>query len=154
MKKLIAGLSLFALAACGSATDSVTFTAPPGYVSKASLGPFMQIWGGKTPHDVLILMALPVAGDLNKAMDQSSVKGADFKPAQRLTICDNQPAIFAEGHGEMNTGGSSDKTTQKSEIEIIATQVKGKTYLAMYGRPLNAPADPAAEKAIKNVCPK
>lgn len=154
MKKLIAGVSLLALAACGSATDSVTFTAPPEYTSKASLGPFMQMWQGKTPHDVIILMALPVAGDLNKAMDQSSVKGADFKEAQKISICDNQPAIFAEGRGDMNTGSSSDKDTKKSDIEIIATQVKGKTYLAMYGRPLNAPADPAAEKAIKNVCPK
>lgn len=158
MKKLFAGVCLLALSACGSATDSVTFTAPPGYTSKASLGPFMQIWGGKTEHDVLILLALPVAGDLNKAIDQGQIKSAQFEATQKITICDNQPAIFAQGRGEMSTtaGSSTASTSMKepSAIEIIATQVKGKTYLAMYGRPLKSPADPAAEKAIKNVCPK
>jgi hypothetical protein len=159
MKKLFAGACLLALVACGSATDSVTFTAPASYTSKASLGPFMQIWGGKTEHDVLILLALPVAGDLNKAIDQSQVKGAEFDKTQKITICGNQTAIFAQGHGEMNTTDSSSSTSstsskEPSAIEIIATEVKGKTYLAMYGRPLKAPADPEAEKAIKNVCPK
>jgi hypothetical protein len=160
MKKLIAGVSFLALAACGSATDSVTFSVPPGYESKASLGPFMQIWGGKDPRDVLILLALPVTGDLNKAINQSQTKGASFDATQKITICDNQPAIFAKGTGQMTTdspqssGTAGAKKTEPSALEVIATQVKGKTYVAMYGRPLKAPVNPAAEKAIKNVCPK
>ena len=155
MKKMFAGVCLLALVACGSATDSVTFTAPSSYTSKASLGPFMQIWGGKTEHDVLILLALPVAGVLNKAIDQGQIKSAQLDTTQKITICDNQPAIFAVGKGEMSTGDSSSTSNKEpSALEIIATQVKGKTYLAMYGRPLKSPADPAAEKAIKNVCPK
>jgi hypothetical protein len=146
---LAASIAALALSACGSATDAVSFTAPPSFHTKASLGPFMQMWQGKDEHEVLILMALPVQGDLNKAMSQSDLKDAD---AQKITICGNQPAMFAQGEGHSRTGSSS--STETSKIEVVATVVRGKTYLAMYTRPLKAPADPAAEKAIKDVCPK
>lgn len=153
---VLATASLTALAACGSATDSITFTAPDGFVSKASLGPFMQIWTGtKDEHQVLMLLALPVKTDLNKAISQAQIKGGSMEEGKPITICGNQVAFYAEGTGEASTGDSSSTKNQKpSKIEILATEVKGKTYVAMYARPLTAPADPAADKAIHNVCPK
>lgn len=144
-----AAIAAIALSACGSATDAVSFNPPPSFHSKASFGPFMQMWQGKDEHEILMLMALPVQGDLNKAMGQSDLKDAN---AQKITICGSQPAMFAEGQGRSRTDGSSG--TAQSKIEVVATVVRGKTYLAMYARPLHAPADPAAEKAIKDVCPK
>ncbi len=147
-----AAIAAIALTACGSATDAVTFTAPSSFHSKASLGPFMQMWQGKDGRELLILMALPMQGDLNKAMSQSDLKDAD---AQKITICGNQPAMFAQGVGHGHVGVStSNTTTEPSKIEVVATVVRGKTYLAMSSRPLKAPADPAAEKAIKDVCPR
>jgi hypothetical protein len=147
-------IAAFTLSACGSATDAVSFTAPPGFHTKASLGPFMQMWQGKDERELLILMALPVQGDLNKAMSESDLKDAD---AKKITICGDQAAMFAQGvgHGHVGISGTTASTsTEPTNIEVIATVVRGKTYLAMYSRPLKAPADPAAEKAIKDVCPK
>lgn len=154
---VLATASLIALAACGSATDSITFTAPAGYETKASLGPFMQIWANtKDEHSVLVLIALPVKSNLQEAMGKAQIQDGSLSEAKPITICGNQAAFYAEGTGKVTTTGDSSgtKTAKPSKIEILATEVKGKTYLAMYGRPLSAPVDPAADKAVHNVCPK
>ncbi|HET9031126.1 MAG TPA: hypothetical protein VFN49_13220 [Candidatus Aquilonibacter sp.] len=153
MKARLGLLAVFVLAltACGHATDSVTFTAPPAFHEKASFGPFMQIWEGE-PHTVLMLMALPVAADLNKAMDQANLKDAKVQKNEHIKICGgSQDAVFAQLEGETTTGSSS---SGPSEIEFLATNVAGKTYMAMYARPLHTAPDSAAEAAIRNVCPK
>ena len=154
MKTRIVALAgaVAALTGCGSATDAVTFTAPPSFHEKASVGPFMQVWES-APHTALVLMSLPVAMNLDKAMDQADLKDATVRKRERTTICGNQQAVFIDAQGQMNAGNESG-TGRPSEIEFIATNVKGKTYLAFYGRPLHSPADPAAQAAIRNVCPK
>ena len=146
---LIAG-GVALLTACGSATDAITFSAPAAFHAKASIGPFMQLWES-APHNVIILMSLPTQLDLKRAMEQADLKGARVEKNERIKICGSQPAVFAQVQGETNTGSEN---SQPSEVEFLATNVKGKTYMAMYARPLHSAADPAAEAAIRNLCPK
>ncbi len=141
------------VAACGSASDSVTFQAPPSYHAKASFGPFMQLWS-REPHTVLVLFSLPVQMDLNKAMTRADFKDAHIQKKEKIKICDGaQDAIFAMLEGQAKTD-PGEQVSEPSEIQFLATDVRGKTYMAMYARPLHSPADPAAETAIRNVCPK
>ncbi|HEX8806471.1 MAG TPA: hypothetical protein VF741_05960, partial [Candidatus Aquilonibacter sp.] len=56
--------------------------------------------------------------------------------------------------GESQESGSAGGVGGKQHIDVIATHLNGKTYLAMYLRPQGAPEDPAAEAAIHGVCPK
>lgn len=137
------------LTACGSATDAITFTAPPSFHPKASVGPFMQIWEAK-PHAAIVLMSLPVELDLDKAMDQADIKDARIEKRERITICGAQSAVFAKGQGQESDASENGP----SEVQFLATNVKGKTYMAIYARPLHSAADPAAEAAIRNLCAK
>jgi hypothetical protein len=141
---------LCALAACGSASDSTTFAVPPGYVQQASLGPFFQMW--KNDKSVIGLMALPVKADLHTAVSQTSLKDATVTSQKDITICNGQPAVLMDAQGNVNVG--DEKNPEHGRAEVIATEVAGKTYIAMYIRPMTASADPAADAAIRNVCPK
>jgi hypothetical protein len=153
IRPFFAAVAVAVLAGCGSASDAVTFEPPPAYHSKASFGPFMQLWEG-SPHTVIMLMSLPVQADLNKAMDQANLKGAKVNKEARIKICGgSQDAIYAELESDATKSGNSE-ISGPSQIEFLATDVKGKTYMAMYARPLHNAADPAAEAAIRNVCPK
>ncbi|HUA08191.1 MAG TPA: hypothetical protein VMA98_02885 [Candidatus Acidoferrales bacterium] len=144
-----------ALAGCGSATDAVTFKAPPNYTASVSVGPFMQLWRG--PQDnALMLMALPTKTDLKNLSAESNVKDAQVLEASSTHICGNQPAYYFSvvGEHEEPGSGSSGSTQEKRQIDMIATYAGSKTYLAMYIRPVGSPADPAAEAAIHNICPR
>ena len=144
----------FALDGCGSATDAVTFKAPANYASAAQLGPFMQIWKGPRDNS-LMLMALPTKVDLDKAMTSSNVKDAHVLKQSSIQICGNQPAYVVSmiGSGE-SLGSSPGVTREKRQVDLLATDVGGKTYMAIYARPVGTPADSAAEDAIRNVCSK
>ena len=148
---VLAFAALSLLAACGSATDSLTFQAPPSYHEKGSVGPFMKIWEG-APHNAIIVMSLPVQIDLDKAMSQAQLKNAEVEKRENLTICNGQRAVYALMRGEANTGDQS--SSEPAEIQFVATDVNGKTVMAMYARPLKSPADAEASAAIKNLCPK
>ncbi len=140
------------LPACGSATDAVTFQAPPSFRSKASFGPFMQVWAA-APHNNIVLISMPAQIDWNKTLTQADLNDARLQKKERIKVCNGtQDALFVELQGE--TKVDNDAASQPSEIEFLATDVRGKTYMAMYARPLHSPADPAAETAIRNVCPK
>jgi hypothetical protein len=141
------------VAGCGSASDSVTFQAPSSYHSKASIGPFMQVWS-REPHTALVLISLPVQTDLDQAMSRADVGDARVQKKERIKICNGtQGAILAQLEGNAKTD-PNESDTQPSEIQFLATNVRGKTYMAMYARPLHSTADPTAEAAIRNVCPK
>jgi hypothetical protein len=152
LRRTFALIALAALAACGSASDSVTFAAPPGYTQAASIGPFVQVWMTADKESLITLVALPVKADLDKAMSQADIKDAEVKAQRNIKICGSQPALFADILGvSKSTGG---EVPHKMRIEFIATNANGKTYMAMYMRPLAAVANPAAEAAIQNICPK
>jgi hypothetical protein len=139
------------LAGCGHVSDNITFQAPANFHSKASLGPFMQVWES-TPDSGIVLIALPVATDLNTSMSQANLKDAKVEKRSDISICHGQKAVYMELQGESNAGGQ--KSSHPSEIQFVATNAPGKTVMAMYMRPLHTPPDPAAATAIKNLCPK
>lgn len=113
----------------------------------------MQVWE-REPHTVLVLTSLPVQTDLSKVLSQADLKDAHLQRKELIKICNGaQDALFAMGEGESKVE-PADSISEPSEVEFLATDVRGKTYLAMYARPLHSPADPAAQAAIRNVCPK
>lgn len=145
--------SIALLAACGTASDALNFHVPPGYEQKASFGPFMQMWMTADKQNIMMLLALPAKVDLDKSMSQSDIQDADVKAKRNIKICGDQQAVFADIVGESKSvsGGA---TPRKMRIEFIATNVNDKTYMAMYMRPVNAPVDPAADRAVHDLCPK
>lgn len=144
---------LTALTACGSASDAVTFTAPPGYVQKAAIGPFVQVWTAAASDSAIVLTALPTKMDLKEAVTGAGVKDAQIVDQKMISICNHQDALYADMLGGHLTTGSGEPATPK-RIELLATVAGGKSYVVVYARPVKAPADPAAEGAIKNICPK
>jgi hypothetical protein len=120
----------------------------------------MQLWKGPN-ETALMLMALPTQVDLNKAVTSTDIKDAEVQKTSKVQICGDQPAIYVSMIGTESTSftGSSapsgtSATEEKHQIDLLATNARGKTYMAMYIRPVGTPADPAAEGAIHNVCPK
>jgi hypothetical protein len=151
-RRWFAGLvSVAALAGCGSATDAVTFKAPAGFTSTVSVGPFMQMWSGPK-ETALMLLSLPKKIDLDQAVSNTNVQDAQVEKQSKINICDNQPALFISMIGSSHEASSGNAS--KRQIDLIATVVNDKTYMGMYMRPVGAPADPAAESAIKNICPR
>lgn len=142
---------------CGSATDAVTFKAPANYTSAAQIGPFMQLWRGPN-HNSLALMAFPAKIDLDKATTNSNIKNAQVVKQSTIRICGSQTAYYVSMIGNEATAGAGTSSPgaadEKRQIDLLATDVDGKTYMAMYIRPLGTTADKAAEDAIHNVCSK
>ncbi len=146
-----------ALAGCGSATDATSFTAPPGYTTAVSIGPFAQVWRGpKGTRSGIVLTALPGVVAFNNITESSNIKDAEILKDQNVKICANQDAYYLSMIGESpeTESGSAGGAGGKQRIDVIATHLNGKTYLAMYVRPMGAPEDPAAESAIHGICPK
>ncbi len=143
------------LAGCGSATDATSFTAPSGYTTAVSIGPFAQVWRGPN-HAGVVLMALPTEIEFKDIVSNSDVKNAQVLKAQPVKICGSQDAYYYSMIGETHEAGTSapDAPAAKQKIDVIATHLDGKTYMAMYIRPVGTADDPAAETAIKGVCPK
>jgi hypothetical protein len=145
------------LTGCGSATDAVTFKAPANYTAAAQIGPFMQLWRGPN-HNSLALMAFPAKIDLDKATTNSDIKNAQVVKHSTIQICGNQSAYYVSMIGEHDVPGTASpgaaSTEEKRQIDLLATDVGGKTYMAMYIRPIGTAADDAAEDAIRNVCSK
>jgi hypothetical protein len=146
---------LAALAGCGSATDATSFTAPPGYTTAVSIGPFARVWRGPN-HGGIVLMVLPTQIEYKDIVINSDVKDAQVLKAQGIKICGNQDAYYYLMIGESHQGGTnaSGEPAPKEKIDVVATHLGGKTYMAMYVRPIGTGDDTAAETAIRGVCPK
>jgi hypothetical protein len=154
---LMAGSTAVLLAGCGSATDATSFTAPPGYTTAVSIGPFAQVWRGpKGTRSGIVLTALPTEIAFTKITESSNIKDAQILKDQAVKICGNQDAYYLSMLGESaeTDAGSAGGAGGKQRIDVVATHLNGKTYLAMYVRPQGAAEDPAAETAIHGVCPK
>lgn len=151
---MLVGLAAAALlAGCGSPTQGITFHAPAGYVSAVSFGPFMQAWSGPR-HQTLLLMVLPRQISLNETLANSTLQDVDVKTKKRIAICGDQPAIYASMVGTPSHGGTPGAGHERLDrIEFVATNLSGKTYMAMYLRPIAAAADPLVHDAILHICP-
>jgi hypothetical protein len=158
MHRLLMGVAaIVVLAACGSATDATTFTAPPGYTTAVSVGPFAQIWRGANTRSAIILMALPTEIDYKDITHESNVKDAEIIKQGPIQICGKQDAHYYAMVGDVeveNRASPPPDVPKQQQIDVVATHLNGKTYLAMYARPKGTAEDSAAEEAIHNVCPK
>ena len=63
-----------------------------------------------------------------------------------ITICGNQKAQLLSGVGTGHSG-------EKQRLEMVSATVGQDSFVAMYLRPQSDPADPAAETAIRSLCP-
>lgn len=146
---------IVALVGCGSATDATSFQAPPGWTTAVSVGPFAQVWRGPK-HGGIVLMALPTKIEFDTIVTSTDVKDAQVLKQQALRICGNQDAYYYSMLGETREyqGTSGTGGQVKQQIDLVATHLNGKTYLGMYIRPKDTAEDPAAETAIKGICPK
>ncbi|MDQ2866337.1 MAG: hypothetical protein M3R51_08935 [Candidatus Eremiobacteraeota bacterium] len=148
-----------AFAACGSVSDSVDFHAPPNFVSKASLGPLMQIWQSNDSRSVLIVMKIPGEIDIDKAMNSADIKSAKPISRKNITICNGQRAVLSEmvgtTGGNVKLGiGAGESSSENSKIDFMLTHAGGDSYMAMYAWPIHNPPDRAAQAALRGLCAK
>lgn len=142
-------LTVLGFSACGSPTDSTTFTVPDGWKATVGFGPFMQIWTRRgDDSQVLMLMKLPVAMKPQDAMSSANIKNGKVDKQETITICGKQQAMF------FAATSVDEKTHRRSADELVMSNVNGNMFMAIYSRPEHAPVDQAAENAIRNVCPK
>lgn len=150
---LLAALPLCAglISGCGSASDNLNFKAPALWTATPSVLGMMQAW--TNPRDtkqVLMLMKLPIGKDVNILDANTQLKDTKVTEKKTIKICGDQPARFVA-----MIGTSSDaKDDRKSKAEMVITSYGGSTYMAIYDRGANAPADPSAEAALKSICLK
>lgn len=160
IRRTVVGIALcaMALSACGDVSDSVDFTAPPGFVSKVAIGPFMQLWLTPDKKSVLMVSQVPGEVDISKAMNGADVKDAKIRKKEDITICGNQPAIFAEltGTSRRVTIGSDSGVSKGDNVNVdfVITKASGKSFFAVYVWPLHDAPDAAAQSAIRHLCAK
>ena len=152
MKRAIVA-ALFASAAlsgCGSVTAGIDFKAPAGWTATPSILGRMQAWTKKAADnkDVDMIMLIRGSGsniDL-KNIPQAGVGTISTVKQSTIAICGDRKAQFL-------TGSASGHTGQKQTMEMVSATVGQDGYIAMYIRPESEPADPAAEAAIRSLCP-
>ena len=152
MKRAIAAVFLAstALAGCGSVTAGVDFKAPAGWASTPSILGRIQVWTRKARDNKQDEMVMLVRGssatiDL-RTIPQVGSNAMKVTKQSTITICGNQKAQFASGTGSGHSG-------QKEAMEMVSATVGQNGYVSMYLRPQSDPADPAAETAIRSLCP-
>lgn len=155
------------LAACGNATEGMTFKVPAGYQSKINMFG-MEMWtSGASAHpSMIMLVTIPKKFDPSNASDfnfnnvsNSSVKNTKFTSRRRITMCGHQAAFSAKAVGTRSglsspaPQASGDKTKSDENLDMIVTGWGGKTYMAMYAYPQGTSAYPAAEATLLTLCP-
>lgn len=143
-------LASSALAGCGSVTAGVDFKAPAGWTSTPSILGRMQAWMKKARDNKQDEMVMLIRGsnaniDL-RTIPQVGSSAMSMTKQSTITICGNQKAQFASGTGTGHSG-------EKERMEMVSATVGQDGYVAMYLRPQSDPADPAAETAIRSLCP-
>jgi hypothetical protein len=119
----------------------------------------MHVWQTPDQKSVMMLLAFPGELDMNKALQNAKVSDVKFRKKERITICGNQAADYAETTGVTSTDvklgvGVASGTHTNSNIDMLATVVNGKTYLAMYTYPLHGAQNAEAVAALRGVCAK
>ena len=152
---VLCGLAAFATAGCGlsaSPADGLRFQAPPGWRPSPGVLGFMQFWRPPSgAREVLMIFKSPKKLSANDVYSSANMQGA-FKNVtvlrkQTLQICGNQRALFVQGR-------ATSRNDTESNVDIVITDVLGTSYMAMYLRPIDAAANPQAEAALHELCPK
>ncbi len=77
---------------------------------------------------------------------QDTLKHATVERRQTIEICGAQPATYVEARGSGRRGDD--------RIEMVMTSTGGKSYFAMYLRPLEAAPNSMAQAALRQLCAK
>jgi hypothetical protein len=151
----IVAVVALACAGCGfnaSPAEGLRFTAPPGWKPSPGIMGFMQFW--QSPRDsqaILMLMKSPKPIQTNElfsdARYRSALRDTTVERQQPIVICGHQPALYISAAGTSHNG-------ERSHIDVVAANVAGASYFAMYIRPLIDPPDAKAEAALRNLCAK
>jgi hypothetical protein len=122
-----------ALASCGNSfAREVEFQAPAGWIHAP--GPQgSDNW--LNPGGSEFIMA--------RTFDTPTESAAVIARRTQITICRNQTAYFAKDRFENN-----------KPAEYVYSDWDGKRHMAVYVRNAGAPANPAAEAALRTICKK
>lgn len=144
-------LTVSACAFSASPADGLRFQAPAGWRPSPGIMGFMQFW--RPPADdgeVLMLFKSPKPLQERDAFSNSqlgdTMRHATIQQRRTIEICGHQPAIYVEALGSGNRGDN--------RIEMVMTTVAGKSYFAMYARPLHTAPNPMAQTALRELCAK
>ncbi|MDQ2662867.1 MAG: hypothetical protein M3Y18_02390 [Candidatus Eremiobacteraeota bacterium] len=139
------------LTGCGSPASGVDFKAPAGWKPGVSMFGVMQMWTRENrPGSVMMLMRVPGHGNSDQLDQTLKTQFQTKKPVENkaIKICGGQPAQFTlfMGHSKRHAG--------EDRVEMIRTSIGDATYMSIYARGAGESSDPAAESAIKSLCPK
>jgi len=135
VKKLAELLVLCFLAACSPPSNNLDFRAPAGWMYFPPIVAFgFQTWRAEDGSGGTILLK------------RTTLTPATFRPLQNARICGSHPA-----HSFRVLDKSSGKPLI---IEGFSSDWGPTRYTAVYLRPAGTASDPAAETAIRSLCPK
>lgn len=138
------------LAGCGSVTAGLNFKAPAGWTTFSLIGRF-QMWIKPSPDkkddaQMLFLVRGQTATTMDfKSLPQAGSNVRDLKSSP-IKICGNQKAQYVSGVSTSSKNGDM-------SLEMVSAPVGDQSFLAMYIRPQAVKPDPAAETAIRSLCP-
>ena len=134
-----------------SPADGLTFQPPPGWNASPGIMGFMQFWRPPSnDREVLMLFRSPKPLNESDVLSTQQLHGTlqDMTIERRSTIqiCGHQPASYVEGRGHSNKG--------EENVQMVMTNARGTTYLALYVRPADQAPNTAAQTAVRELCAK
>lgn len=141
------------LTSCGHASDNIAFNPPAGWVASPSLFGRFQQWV-KPAKDTAHLQALILArGNADRSgffggvltRPQDAVPNTTLIRQRMITLCNGQHAQLLIAHRDVGSG-------VHLSVEMVVTTIRDPQYALTYERPIDAPADPAAETALHSLC--
>lgn len=135
-----------------SPADALQFQPPSGWRSSSGILGFMQFW--RPPlgtHEALMLFKSPKQLSPNDVYSSANVQGA-FKGVtvqhkRSIEICGHQPASLVQGIAISRDG-------TESSLDMVLSDVRGTSYMALYLRPIDKPPNPMAMAALRELCAK
>jgi hypothetical protein len=112
----------------------------------------MQFWRpASNLREALMLFKSPTRLSADDVYSSGNMQGS-FKSVTVLRkgpiqICGNQRALFVQGI-------AVSRNDTESKVDIVITDIRGTSYMAMYLRPIDVSADPQAEAALHELCAK
>jgi hypothetical protein len=150
--------ALVALAGCSwnaSPADGLQFQAPAGWRSLPAIAGFQAWRPPDNDREALMLFKshqplrpndLVSVGQSNGELN-GALKNLTLERQQRVVICGHQPAIYFEFRGTSAQVGDS-------QVEVLATNLAGGSYFAIYRRPFGTAPNTDAEAALRELCTK
>jgi hypothetical protein len=149
------GVAVLALADChfsASPTEGLRFAPPPDWRASPGMLGYVQFWRPPSGvREALMLFKSPkrlTAGDVfSDANMQGSFKSVTVQRKSEIEICGSQPALLVQGI-------AISRDDRLSNVEMVMSDVRGTSYLAMYLRPVEEPPNTTAEAALRELCAK